>query len=276
MAVSLGGAVLGQYRRFSLYNSPFVAHDDGSAVDLYPPADAESVPSPVGGEVLDTRTVSAPPKPYAEPEDHLVLVDTGDHVARLMHVEPRVDPGATVARGDELGRPVRAGFFAPWVPNHLHLEFRPADADPYRASGSLRLAVAVEVEPLAWDGTGTVVAAGETWARLDAPEHPAPGERFVGLESGGGLLDGGLPHYDGGGLLGGGRAARLAGERVGTVDGRDVAWDALRIQAEGEAVTGVACRADSEVAGVKLVGRDISLSVGDEVTVTVRAGEAGD
>ena len=295
MAVTLSPAHLAHFRRFSLYNSPYVAHDDGSAVDLYPPADADTVVSPVAGEVLDTRTVRAPPQPYAEPEDHLVLVDTGAHVARLLHVEPTVSPGDTISRGDSLGRPVRAGFFAPWVPNHLHLEFRPHDANPYRASGSLRLAVEVDVTALPWDGTGTVVETGETWARLDSPSHPAPGDGFAGLaveieESGSeprhGVLDGGLPHYEGGGVLSDrgpsdrdvedghpGRHSgpvRLAGRRVGTATGRTVAWDDLDVLANGEPVRGIACYADRENVGVKLVGRKVDLEVGAAVTVSVR------
>lgn len=333
MGVTLEADRLAPFRRFSLYNSPYVAHDDGSAIDLYPPADANVVPSPVAGEVIDVRTVRAPPQPYAEPEDHLVLVDTGAQVARLMHVAPSVEPGEVIDRGDALGRPVRAGFFAPWVPHHLHLEFRPHGADPVRASGSVRLDVAVDVRGLAWDGTGTVVETGETWARLDSPEHPDPGAGFAGLGversrvggedrgstnaggrgrdynggktasgvtgagvtgegrgSTGSVVDGGLPHYDSGGLLGvevgvgadgqsdggdsrgtGGEAGvRLAGQRIGTVDGRDVAWDDLAVFANGDPVRGIACYADRAETGVKLVGREVDLSVGESVVVEIR------
>jgi hypothetical protein len=285
MAVRIAADVLEPFRRFSLYNSPYVAHDDGSAIDLYPPANAESVPSPVSGVVVDTRTVRAPPKSYAEPEDHLVLVDTGEHVARLMHVEPAVESGEELGRGDPLGRPVRAGFFAPWVPNHLHLEFRPYDVDPYRASGSLGLDLDVDVTPLGWDGTGTVVETGETWARLDRPTHPAPGNRFAGFscEVGGEettVLDGGLPHYDGGGLLGdriedtgGNGAVRLAGHRIGTANGRDVTWRDVRVFANGDPVRGIACYADRETIGVKLVGRGVDLVAGEDVTIEFETAE---
>lgn len=277
MAVTLGAAALEPFRRFSLYNSPYVAHREGRAIDLYPPAEAESMPAPIAGTVEDVHRVRAPTKAYAEVFDYLVLVDTGTAIARLLHVEPRVTPGEEIARGDDLGRPIRAGFFAPWVPNHLHLEFRPADADPYRASGSVRIAVDVPVEPVPWAGEGTVTAAGDTWARLDRPAHPAPGERFAGLGSGGGVLDGGLPHYDGGGLLGGGDRATLDGTRVGTVDGRDVTWAHVEVRANGKPVTGIVCVADREVAGLKLVGRTLSLSVGAFVAVDVvtRDGEGG-
>jgi len=281
MAVTIPRDVLFQYYRFSLYNSPFDAHDEGCAIDLYP--DGERAPSPVAGEVLDTKTVRAPPKAYAAEHDHLILVDTGDTVARLLHVDPAVEPGETVTVGDDLGELVRAGFFAPWVPNHIHLGFRAPDTNPYRASGSLLVDVAVDVTPLSWDGTGTVAEAGETWVRLDEPAHPTPGESFVGIANnadGGdsGVLDGGLPHYSGGGLLGrdGTDAAALAGQRVGTADGRTVAWDDLTVLANGEPITGIALFCGRERFGAKLVGEDIDLSVGDEVRVTVERAAACD
>ncbi|MFC6730934.1 hypothetical protein ACFQDG_19965, partial [Natronoarchaeum mannanilyticum] len=143
MAVTLPEETISRYRRFSLYNSPFDAHDRGRAIDLYPAAGETVAPSPVAGEVVDTRTVRAPPKPYAAEHDHLIVVDQGDRIARILHVEPAVEPGESIAVGDPLGELVRAGFFAPWVPNHIHLGFRSADANPYRAAGSLRVEPAV-------------------------------------------------------------------------------------------------------------------------------------
>ncbi len=272
MAVTLGRDALFQYRRFSLYNSPFVAHDHGCAIDLYPGDErhaVETAPSPVAGEVVETRAVEAPPKPYAADEDYLILVDTGEYVARLLHVKPGVGAGDELAVGDPLGTLVRAGFFAPWVPNHIHLGFRAPDANPYRASGSLPIDVAVDPQPVPWDGTGTVADTGETWAWLDGPDHPDPGETFAGIESGGGVLDGGFPHYDGGGLIGESSRADLAGRRVGTVSGRDVSWDACTVLANGEPVTGIALFCARDRLGVKLVGEDIDLRDGETVTVNV-------
>lgn len=292
MAVTLATDVLSRYCRFSLYNSPFVAHDRGCAVDLYPGDEtttATRAPSPVAGEVVDTRTVAAPPKPYAADEDHLILVDTGDRVARMLHVDPSVEAGDTVAVGDPLGDLVRAGFFAPWVPDHIHLGFREYGDDPYRASGSLPLELGpgVDLRPVAWDGTGTVVAAGETWALLDAPAHPAPGDAFAGVAAGGtsggnAVLDGGCTHYEGGGLLGaevgsaksnrpgdGGGTVVLAGTTVGTASGRQVTWRDVAVRANGDPVTGVALFCGRDRAGVKLVGEGVDLSVGREVRVTV-------
>ncbi|KAA9399790.1 hypothetical protein Har1130_01545 [Haloarcula sp. CBA1130] len=280
MVVTIPRDVLFQYYRFSLYNSPFDAHDEGCAIDLYP--DGGRAPSPVAGEVLDTKTVQAPPKSYAAEHDHLILVDTGDTVARLLHVDPAVEPGETVAVGDDLGALVRAGFFAPWVPDHIHLGFREPNVNPYRASGSLPVDVATDVTALSWDGTGTVVDGGETWVRLDEPAHPAPGESFAGIgnDIGGdtGVLDGGLPHYAGGGLLAGNgtEETAIAGTRVGTADGRTVTWDDLTVLANGEPVTGIALFCGRERFGAKLVGEGIDLAVGDEVRVTIERGATGD
>ena len=273
MAVSLDSDVLFQYPQFSLYNSPYVAHDDGCAIDLYP--DTELAPSPVAGEVRETRTVTAPSKPYSPPHDHLILVDTGEYVARLLHVDPAVESGDTLEVGEPLGTLVRAGFFAPWVSNHVHLEFRPPERNPYRASGSVPIDLGVAVQPLSWDGTGTVREAGETWATLDTPSHPAPGETFVGLASDGGVLDGGFPHYDNGGVLGPGQRAIVAGACVGTVSAdtassRTVSWRDCTVRANGERVTGIALFCARDSFGIKLVGEEISLAVGTEVTVTVR------
>ena len=307
MAVTLPEETISRYRRFSLYNSPFDAHDRGRAIDLYPAAGETVAPSPVAGEVVDTRTVRAPPKPYAAEHDHLIVIDQGDRIARILHVDPGVKPGERVAVGDPLGELVRAGFFAPWVPNHIHLGFRPADANPYRAAGSLRVEPAVGVEPLAWDGTGRVVERGETFVVLDEPAHPAPGERFVGMAAGGidgddrplGVLDGGFPHYEGGGLLSAdagaghpsadagstavpsgadagstaasesGRAVTLAGSAIGVATGRHVTWDGVTVLANGEPITGIALFAARDDFGAKLICPDRSFDVGERVRVEI-------
>ncbi|MEM4781584.1 MAG: hypothetical protein QXG03_08510 [Halalkalicoccus sp.] len=269
-AVTLPAEVLSRYPRFSLYNSPYPAHDRGCAIDLYPAAGA---PSPVSGEVVDTRTVRAPPKPYAPEHDHLILVDCGESVARILHVDPAVSPGDEIEIGDSLGELVRAGFFAPWVDNHIHLGFRPTEANPYRASGSLPTEIESPVQPVSWDGTGRVRAVGETYAVLDSPAHPAPGECFAGIadDAGGTALDGGLAHYAGGGSLSGTNGpVSLLGEVVGTAEGRDVAWNEIEIRANGEAITGISLFAGRETLGAKLVRPGHDFSIGERIEVEVR------
>ncbi|MFP8952103.1 hypothetical protein ACLI4Z_03885 [Natrialbaceae archaeon A-arb3/5] len=296
MAVTLPDAVFSQYARFSLYNSPYPAHDAGRAIDLYPGTFADgrttAAPSPVAGTVRETRAVRAPSKPYAPEHDHLLLIDCDESspftglVARVLHVEPTVEAGDRIERGDSLGDLVRAGFFAPWVDNHLHLEFRRPEQNLRRASGSLALELGVDPRPLAWDGTGTVVATGETYAVLDAPAHPNPGAEFVGVRARpGGVLDGGLPHYDGGGFHADADShhqferehrVSLAGDEVGVLgdDGRTIAWEDVVVTANGEPITGLStfCARDDGF-GAKLICPDHALAVGDDVRVRIRPGD---
>jgi len=299
MAVTLPAAVCRRYPRLSLFNSPYTAHDRGCAVDLYP--DSVDAPSPVAGEVVDTRTVDAPSKPYAAAHDHLIVVDLAPDspgaadadAARILHVDPDVSPGDHVAVGDSLGELVRSGFFAPWVTNHVHLGFRGADDDPVRASGSLPLALPadLDVRPAEWDGTGTVVETGDTYVVLDSPAHPAPGECFAGLAADDGtVLDGGLVHYAGGGAFsvdaaavgagadgtGVGGAATpaegplsLLGQRVGTAADGTVDWADVALRANDEPITGLSLFLGRKTAGAKLVCPDHGFVVGDELAVEI-------
>ena len=296
--VPLPAGLLDRYERFSCYNSPYPAHDRGCAVDLYP--DSNAGVAPVSGEILATQTVGCPDRPYAVDEDHLIVIDVADDwadgrgadlLARVLHVEPAVSPGDPVAAGDSLGEMVRSGFFGQWVDNHVHLGFRPSEANPYRASGSLPLAPAVPVLGARWDGTGTVVETGETFVRLDSPAHPNPGSWATLAADDGTPFDGGLVHYSGGGAY----AVRegplsLLGTEVGTatarpasaaVDGSeptgtaDVVWNDVRISANGQRATGLSLFAGREAFGTKVVfheGHDFA--VGDHLSIEIARGES--
>ena len=271
--VTLPGDVVNRYERFSLYNSPYPAHDAGCAVDLYP-GDG-GAPSPVAGEVVETRIVRCPPKPYAVDEDHLVLVDCGDVVARILHVDPTVAAGDRVTVGDPLGEPVRSGFFGQWVDDHIHLGFREPDQNLRRATGSLPLAVGVSVAGVPWDGTGEVVETGPTHVRLDEPTFD--GQGFAAIASDRGVpLDGGLVHYTGGGALSTtSDGLSLLGTTVGSANGRDVEWADVSVRVEdgrGRTVraTGLSLFASRVPFGAKVVfheGHDIG--VGDRLALSV-------
>ncbi|KAB1193023.1 hypothetical protein GJR96_06030 [Haloferax sp. MBLA0076] len=287
-------SVLARFERFSLYNSPYPAHDSGCAIDLYVDDDDAVARSPVAGVVRETRTVRAPDKPYAHDDEYLILLDVDAEatglrwvgngsddprdglVARVLHVEPDVTAGDTVAVGDPLGRLVRSGFFAPWVTNHVHLGFRPATANHHRARGSLPLSVDVSVSPLDWDGRGTVVDVGETFVVLDRPtrEGQVDSDAFVGLASDDGVvLDGGLAHYGFGGTLSpvaDGHSLSLLGADLGRTTGRDVPWADFDVFANGKRVTGLSLFASRGDFGTKVVFPGHEFDVGDDVEVTIR------
>ncbi len=266
--VELPAAALDHYERFSLYNSPYPAHDAGCAIDLY--ADRDEALAPVSGTVLEIRTVRCPDRPYAVAEDSLILVDCGTHIARVLHVDPDVEPGEAVAIGDSLGRLVRSGFFGRWVDNHVHLGFRRPEQNLQRASGSLPIDLDVRVTGVGWDGTGTVSGVGPTHIQLDSPSYG--GQGFAALASDEGIpLDGGLPHYGGGGTFqpASGELS-LFGTTVGSVDGRTVTWRDVAVSVNDRRATGLSLFASRGTIGAKIVfheGHDVSL--GDHVRVTV-------
>ena len=283
--VTLGADALSSFPRFTRYNSPYVAHREGRAIDLYP--GTEMAPSPVAGEVRDTKTMACPTRPYAEPNDHLIVIDTGEHLARLLHVEPTVEPGDQVAVGDELGRLVRSGYFAPWVDNHVHLGFRAYGADPVRASGSLRIEVETEIDAVPWDGTGTVLETGASYAILDTPAHPAPAERYVGIadDTGRFLLDGGIPHYPNGGIVpvpsrstvespgrlpdptAGNGSVELLGTTLGHATGQELPWESVRVLANGTEIMGLSFFLGRDAIFAKLICPDTAFSEGEAVSV---------
>lgn len=290
--IEVSASSLEPFDAFTCFNSPYVAHDDARAIDLYP--DDRVAPSPVAGEVVAVERVKAPWQPHGREYDYVVGIDTaaGDFprttdgeraIARLLHLEPAVEVGETVEIGDPLGTLVRAGFFAPWVDNHLHLGFRYPDADLVRAGGSLPLSLDIEAEPISWDGTGRVRATGRTFVELDAPEIASNlAASWVGLaDDSGRLLDGGLPHYDRGGMLDGlvgrslqtrrRREVQLLGTSIGTAVGPTIDWHDLVIEANGEPITGLSLYCAREDAfAVKLICPGHSLAVGDAVTVDIR------
>jgi len=274
--VTLDPAVFDPFVRYSLYNSPYPAHDGGCAVDLYrdPARGDEDAPSPVAGEVLEVQSRRVPAKAYAEAEDHVILLDCGGYVARVLHVDPSVEPGDSVSRGDSLGRMVRSGFFAPWVDNHVHLGFRRPDQHLLRAGGSLRLELPSEVRPAAveWDGTGRVAEVGETYVLLDTPDQSGG---WTGIAAdGGGVLDGGLAHYTGGGLHDGpDGSVSLLGYELGTVTDRTVTWDEFDVLANGERVTGLSLFVAHDDPGVKVVCPAHEFAVGERIEVSFRASD---
>ncbi len=309
-AVTLPRSVVERYRKFSRFNSPYPAHGAGHAIDLYP-GDGRGL-SPVSGVVQETHTVGCPDRPYAADTDHVIVIglDRGGRkaigaepgtIARILHVVPEVKPGDRVAIGDVLGPTTRSGFFGRWVDDHVHLELRPPGSNPLRASGSLPVDVDVAVEPVRWDGTGTVIERGAAHVVLDALERSSgTAARFASLASDEEVpLDGGLAHYAGGGTFerepnveressverepdeerrtgkpGGSDHVSLLGTTVGARRGRGIEWEPIEVIANGERIVGLSLFASrNERIGVKLVCPDAEFRIGDVVSVEIRASD---
>ncbi len=266
--IELSTDVLHRYDRFSIYNSPYPAHDSGCAIDLY--ADSEESIAPVSGTVLETRTVRCPDRSYAVTEDFLILIDCGTHIARILHVDPDVEAGEEVSIGSPLGTLVRSGFFGRWVDNHVHLGFRNPEQNLQRASGSLPIDPHVSITGVEWDGTGTVTETGPTHIQLDSPSYDGRG--FAALASDEGIpLDGGLPHYNGGGTLQPtSEEISFLGTTVGESDGRTVGWRDVAVYANEKRATGLSLFAARDPVGAKIVfHKGHEFSVGDHVEIGI-------
>jgi hypothetical protein len=269
-SVTVSAAVLDRFERVSLYNSPYPAHDSGCAIDLYPERGTDIAVSPVCGTVRSVRTVRCPDRPYAVSEDHLLLIDCSDFIARILHVAPTVEAGEKIEVGDPIGTLIRSGFFHRWVDNHIHLGFRRPGQNLIRASGSVRIDLGVSVTGREWNGIGTVTEVGRTYVHLDSPSGSRTG--FASLASDDGIpLDGGLAHYDGGGALTStDRDVSLLGTVIGTGQGRDVAWNDVAVYADDHRATGLSLFAAQGALGTKILFQDgHDIAVGDELEITI-------
>lgn len=272
--VTLTEAVLGQYRSFSLYNSPYPMHATGCAIDLYP--EESRAVSPVSGRIVATRSVTAPVSPNGAACDFVIVLESSEYLVRILHVDPDVAVGEQIELGDRLGTLIESGFFAPWVDPHLHVGFRSPGSDPFRARGSLPITVDLTIASVPWDGTGVVCDRGDTYMILDSPGHPRPKRGFAGIGDGRSVIDGGFPHYSSGGVVGGTcETVSVAGERIGRVQGRQVEWEDARVSVDAQQITGISFAIHRDRLGVKLVSWEGILGeIGDGVTVTISSNRA--
>lgn len=124
---------------YTFLGSPFPAHGDFSAMDIYQGRDfGDTALSPVCGRVYKTMRFDSPSLGGETLPEYLTLVRSGDYVAKIMHIKPSVREGDRVDVGDELGCFIKNGFFTFWVDAALHLEVR-SISDCVRARGGFEL-----------------------------------------------------------------------------------------------------------------------------------------
>ena len=123
---------------FSFFGSPYHAHREFSAVDIYQNAEFGDIAlSPVSGRVFKTLKFDSPSLGKSLPE-YLIMIQNGNYLARIMHVEPSVVKGDEINVGDELGRFVTNGYFFFWTNSTMHVEVRDLN-DYLRAKGGYEL-----------------------------------------------------------------------------------------------------------------------------------------
>lgn len=267
--VTISRSIVSQYERFSIYNSPYPAHDSGCAIDLYPGTDIAT--SPVSGTVQTIKSVQCPDKSYATSKEYLLIIRCESYIARILHVDPVVDIGETVNAGDSLGTLIRSGFFSRWVDKHIHLEFRSSTQDIHRARGSLQVELDVSVTGINWNGVGTVTESGSTYILVSLPSTDTK-SGFVGLADDDGIpLDGGLAHYDAGGAFSSIRGKRsLLGTVVGVADGRDIRWYDTSVYVNDHEATGLSLFAMQVPYRIKIIfDNGHNFNIGDEIKTSI-------
>ncbi len=128
---------------FSIGTSPYYAHQNALAIDIYQQLTLENYEafSPVSGKVIKIKKLIAPkPKPKLSngvSHDFLILIENEIDpkiIFKLLHVNPSIKEGARLEVDDPLGLTLRNGYFAHWSTPHIHLEIRPF-TDTTRARG---------------------------------------------------------------------------------------------------------------------------------------------
>jgi hypothetical protein len=205
---------------FSYFNSPYVGHSLGTAIDIYPIQQEWGGPvlSPVSGIVVKIRklhmgkTKSFPTDDFdyglgIQPEN------TKKDIVRVMHCKPVVREGESVDLGDQIGHTIRSRYFNYWTGPHYHVEILPPDSFS-RSTKSYPLDIRIGKK---------LHHAGHFSSSMEVLISDVSDDRAIGYSkqssrtsignitglsahnqsgSATGVIDGGLSHYEHGGIIG--------------------------------------------------------------------------
>jgi len=183
--------------RFSFLKSPYAAHKTNSAVDIYYGSFGGSAVSPVDGKIIDIRSYDTPtPFKNKDSKEYLIAMEQGDHVIKIIHIEPDVSIGEKISRGDRIGTFIKNGYFIFWNDPVMHVEVR-KPYDYLRASNNLNLIPAIGwnqlLTPRVVDFDCRVEDINKRYTQLCTPYRTC-GE-VKGFSIDGGLIDGYVSSY---------------------------------------------------------------------------------
>ena len=172
--------------KFSFFNSPYIGHKTGCAIDIYSPL------SPIDGYVKKIIKLR---------HDYLLLIECSDNssvYAKILHVKPFFHIGDHVHIGDSLGTLIWSNYFSPWTDPHIHLELRHPD-DAIRATGGHKLVNSEKcnIEFRNIDIEVNNIEHYDQYVKATLPEiYFEQINGYFGFKFGEGIICGGLPHYD--------------------------------------------------------------------------------
>lgn len=144
---------LSEHDHFSIGTSPYYAHQNAIAMDIYHQIsiDSYSVVSPISGKVLQIKELKAPKARFRDGVDreYLTIIENPHDdktVFKVLHIKPEVEPGQKIEPGDNFGKTIRNGYFAPWSSPHIHLEMKRPE-DILRAKEGLQFTINFKEQP---------------------------------------------------------------------------------------------------------------------------------
>ena len=228
---------------FSYFNSPYIGHSLGTAIDIYPRHQEWSGPvlSPVSGEVVKIRKMQMGKEKQFPTEDFdygiaILPEHTTKDVVRVMHCKPTIQEGEKLDLGDQIGCAIRSRYFNYWTGPHYHVEIVPLDSFS-RSTKSYPLDIPVGKKQhhagnnkscmeflitQVSDDCATGFSNESSYTNLG---DLAGLSAEVGNSSETGIIDGGLSHYPHGGVLGSkttkeGELVHIRGQPVGRIISR--------------------------------------------------------
>lgn len=205
---------------FSYFNSPYTGHSHGAAIDIYPYHQmwGGSVVSPVSGKIIRIQKTKMGRKKKFPTEEYdygigIQPEEAESDIVRIIHCKPTLKIGDTVDLGDAIGSTIRSRYFNYWTGPHYHVEIMHRDSFPrstrshplelpFRFDSRLKKETLTEVEFIV-----ETVSEDHIIGYAKDLSHTSIGS-FVGLSAFDiesnivGILDGGLSHYNHGGVIG--------------------------------------------------------------------------
>ena len=205
---------------FSYFNSPYIGHARAAAIDIYPYHQEWGGPvaSPVSGKIVRIQKIKMGRKKEFPTEefDYVIAIQpegTETSIVRIMHCEPILNEGEIFDLGDTIGSTIRSRYFNYWTGPHYHVEIMHLDSLA-RSTRSYPLELPFRFYSIPSRETSTEVGflvetVSEDYIIGYAKDlsHTSIGN-FFGLSAFDiesnivGLLDGGLSHYNHGGVIG--------------------------------------------------------------------------
>lgn len=205
---------------FSYFNSPYTAHSQAAAIDIYPHHQKWGGPvaSPVSGKIVRIQKTKMGRKKKFPTEEYDVGIaiqpeETEIGIVRIMHCDPILKERDNVDLGDKIGSTIRSRYFNYWTGPHYHVEIMHLDYFP-RSTRSYPLELPFRFNSISSRKTSTDVEfLVETVSEDSIIGYPrnisySSIGRFTGLSAFDseskivGIIDGGLSHYKHGGIIG--------------------------------------------------------------------------